>query len=345
MRFSGVFFAAMKAKKTPGEIELMQNSATIYSKGNIVCSNINIQSIQNSEDIYLENGFLFVLESSLPSEQEKLLSNNLSKSIKWLENFSLSKGILLSVALVFFFFSFRYSLNLAIPFFVNVFPATWEQEIGENTYNAMRKTVFQKSGLSRSRIERLREKATDLARINGFNSPKIIFHDSDLIGANALAFPGGPIVVTDDLVILLKSDELILSVVAHEFAHIQERHSLQQIIEVVGVAAVASVVLGSDDTLLEETSVVGVNLWANKNNRGFEKKADLLAQQYLQKAGFAKSTFATAIKKLTEHYCSKTAVQNVQHCTEQTDSGWFSTHPSGAERLEYLSHSLSVKAR
>ena len=72
MRFSGVFFAAMKANETPGEIELTQNSATIYSNGNIVCSNINIQSIQNSKDIYLKNGFLFVLESSLPSEQEKL---------------------------------------------------------------------------------------------------------------------------------------------------------------------------------------------------------------------------------------------------------------------------------
>ena len=339
MRFSGVFFSAMRASETPGEIELTQNSATIYSKGNIVCSNINIQSIQNSEDIYLENGFLFVLESSLPSEQEKLLSNNISKSIKWLENFSLSKAILLSAALVFFFFLFRYSLHLAIPFVVNVFPATWEQEIGENTYNAMRKTVFQKSGLSHSRIERLREKATYLAQINGFNSPKIIFHDSDLIGANALAFPGGPIVVTDDLVILLQSDELILGVVAHEFAHIQERHSLQQIIEVIGISAVASVVLGSDDTFMEEASVVGINLWANKNSRFFEKKADLLAQQYLKKAGFAKSTIAIAIQKLTEHYCSKTAVQKVQHCIEQTDSGWLSTHPSGAERLEYLTHS------
>ena len=339
MRFSGVFFAATKANETPGEIELTENSATIYSKGNIVCSNINIQSIQNSEDIYLENGFLFVLESSLPSEQEKLLSNNFSKSVKWLENFSLSKAILLSAALVFFFFLFRYSLNLAIPFVVNVFPATWEQEIGENTYNAMRNAVFQKSGLSRSRIERLREKATDLARINGFNSPEIIFHDSDLIGANALAFPGGPIVITDDLVILLQSDELILGVFAHEFAHIQERHSLQQIIEVVGITAVASVVLGSDDTFIEEASVVGTNLWANKNSRVFEKKADLLAQRYLKKAGFAKSTLAIAIKKLTEHYCSKTVGQKVQNCIEQTDSGWLSTHPSGADRIDYLSHS------
>ena len=157
-----------------------------------------------------------------------------------------------------------------------------------------------------------------------------------MIGANALAFPGGPIVVTDDLVLLLERDELILSVVAHEFAHVRERHSLQQIIEIVGVAAVASVILGSDDTLLEEFSVVGLNLWANKNSRGFEKQADLLAQQYLQKAGFEKSLFASAIRQLTEHYCSKTPARGVKDCLDKTESGWFSTHPSGAERIEYL---------
>ena len=339
IRFSGVFFAAMTAKETPGEIELKPKSATIYSQGTVVCGNINIQSIQNSKDIYLDNGFLFTLEGSLSSEQEKLIFDNLSRSIKWLENFSLSKAMLLSIALVFFVILFRFSLNLSIPFLVNVFPISWEQEIGRNTYNAMSKTVFEKSELSNLRIQRLREKAADLAVKNGFSSPQIIFHDSDLIGANALAFPGGPIVITDDLVILLQSDELILSVVAHEFAHIQERHSLQQIIEVVGVAAVASIVLGSDDTLLEEASVIGINLLANKNSRSFEKQADLRAQQYLDKAGFKKSTFANAIKNLTEHYCSKTAVQSVQDCVEKTDSGWLSTHPSGAERIEYLSHS------
>ncbi len=339
MRFSGVFFAAMSAKETHGEIELSAQTATIYSRGSIVCRNINIQSIQNSKDIYLDNGFLFALEVSLSSDQEKAIHGNFSSGIKWLENFSLLKAVLFSVALVFLIFLFRYSLNLAIPFAVKVFPVTWEQEIGENFYNAMRNTVLEKSDLSLSRIERLRKKASKIAKINGFESPKIIFHDSNVIGANALAFPGGPIVITDDLVILLQRDELILSIVAHEYAHIQERHSLQQIIELVGIAAVASVILGSDDTLLEEFSALGVNLWATKNSRNFEKQADLQAQKYLQKAGYTKSTLAFAIKQLTTHYCSKTAVHDVQHCIEQTDSGWLSTHPSGAERLKYLSHS------
>lgn len=339
MRFSGVFFATMTAKETPGEIELTPKSATIYSEELVVCSNITIQSIQNRKYIYLDNGFLFTLESSLSSEQNNFISDNLSRRIAWLENFSLSKAIFLSIVLVFFVFLFRFSLNFTIPFLVNVFPTTWEQKIGKNTYNALSNTVFEKSNLSRSRIERLREKAADLAKKNGFESHQILFHDSDLIEANAFAFPGGPIVVMDDLVILLQSDELILSVIAHEFAHIEERHSLHQIIEVVGVAAVASLVLGSDDTLLEEASVIGINVLANKNSKVFEKQADLLAQQYLHKAGVKQSTFVNAIKKLTEHYCSKTTAQSDRLCIEQTNSSWLSTHPSGAERIEYLSHS------
>ena len=34
--------------------------------------------------------------------------------------------------------------------------------------------------------------------------PKIIFKKSGIIGPNALALPGGPIIITDDLVELLK---------------------------------------------------------------------------------------------------------------------------------------------
>ena len=336
MRLSGVFFAAMSAKETRGEIEISRQSATIYSEGKIVCSDIGIRSIQNKRDVYLDNDFLFALETSLSSEQENLLSSDLSKSINWLERFSFPKALIFAIVVICFVFLLRYSLNLIIPFVVGVFPANWEQKIGNNTYDAMERAVFEKSALSSQRIDRLRKKADVLAKANGFDAPNLIFHSSDLIGANALAFPGGPIVVTDDLVLLLQRDELILSVVAHEFAHVRERHSLQQIIEIVGIAAIASVILGSDDTLLEELSVVGLNLWANKNSREFEKQADLLAQQYLQKAGLEKSLFASAIRQLTEHYCSKTSARGVRDCVDETESGWFSSHPSGAERIEYL---------
>ena len=146
----------------------------------------------------------------------------------------------------------------------------------QNTYEALKLAVFEDSELKEIRIKNLQEKASGIAISNGFESPQTFFHKSDLLGANALAFPGGPVVVTDELVLLLQQDDLILSVIAHEFAHIQERHSLQHIVEMIGIGAMTSVMLGANDTLLEEASVVALNIWSSKKSRNFEKQADLL---------------------------------------------------------------------
>ena len=170
----------------------------------------------------------------------------------------------------------------------------------------------------------------------------IYFHKSNLFGANALAFPGGPIVVTDDLVKLLDQDDLILAVIAHEFAHIEQRHSLQQIMEVVGIAAIASVLFGSTDSLIEEASVVAVDLWANKKSRHFEKEADLVALDYLEAVNLKRTSFALAIQKLMQNLCNTKTEKSFDNCLKNDKSGWFSTHPSGAERLKYLNRERTI---
>ena len=337
MRLSGFFYEAFSAKKLYGEIELFRQSATIYSNGNVICSRIGIQSFQNRKDIYLNNGFLFTLEAPLAGTQEKVVLSDISRGINWLEKFSFVKASLLVIMLAFFVLFMRYSVNLFTPIVTQVFPLKWEQKIGKNTYNAFQRTILKKSNLTTFRIERLRNKAYKIASANGFKSPEILFHQSDIIGANAIAFPSGPIIITDDLVSLLQQDDLILGVIAHEFAHVQERHSLQHIVEIAGIVALASVILGSDDTLIEEASILGINLWTKKRSRSFEKEADLLALKYLEKAGLEKSVFLEAIQSLTAHYCSEMDTEYVRDCLNEQDSSWLSSHPTGAERIDYLS--------
>ena len=337
MRLTGHFFRALSSKKEQGEIEFVKRNVSIISDNVTICSKVNIQSIQSKKDIYLENGFLFTLDTPLTLKQEKLLSHKVIRSITWLEEFSFFRALILSLILIGALFVFRYSLTYITPLAVSFFPHNWEEAIGRNTYEALKKTVFSETDLSSLRVTRLRSKASQIALANGFESPEILFHKSSHIGANALAFPGGPIVVTDDLVLLLQRDDLILGVIAHEFAHVQQRHSLQQIIEVIGVTAIASILLGSDETLIEEASFVGTNLWASKKSREFEREADLLALKYMKNANLNISSFALAIKKLTSYFCATNVVEPLKNCLENTQSGWLSSHPSGAERLKYLS--------
>lgn len=336
MKAAGHFFRELSSREEEGEISINQHTASISSAGDTVCRDAKILSVQGKKNIYLDNGFLFVLSKPLSLENEVAYQNTYQKSISWLEIFSLKKAIILSVILLVGLFFLRFLLSASVGTLVAMFPYKWEEQIGKNAYTSLSTFAFDESNLPNERIEKIRTQANTIIAANGLRRTEIYFHESDLFGANALAFPGGPVVVTDDLVKLLESDELTLAVIAHELAHIEKRHSLNQIIEVVGVATIASVLLGSTDSLIEEASLVAVNLFASANSRNFEKEADLVALNYLEKAKLEPETFANAIRKLTQYTCEMRTSDSIDDCIDDTETGWFSTHPSGAARMQYL---------
>ncbi len=336
MKFSGKFYKALTSKAEEAKIEIFNKKVTIIVDEIYVCEGIEIETIQSKKDIFLKNGFLFSLDNELRPDEEKLVFGKVERGISWLENFSLGKALLLSLILICFLVILRQALTSITPIAVSIFPHEWENMIGKNSYNALNRTIFKPSELSSERITRLQNKTKKLAFLNNIAYTDVLFHKADLIGANALAFAGGPIVVTDDLVSLLQKDDLVLSIIAHELAHVEERHSLFQIIEIIGISALASVLLGSDQSIIEEASFVGINFWANKKSREFEKRADLLALDFLEKANINKTSFAEAIKILTNHFCLSSSNITEQDCLSENESSWLSTHPSGAERMRYI---------
>ena len=61
---------------------------------------------------------------------------------------------------------------------------------------------------------------------------------------NAFALPGGIIVVFDELVELAGDDDRVLGVLGHELGHVVHRHSTRQLLQALGLAAIAGVVWG-----------------------------------------------------------------------------------------------------
>ena len=118
--------------------------------------------------------------------------------------------------------------------------------------------MFEKSELPEKRITEIKDKSQKIFKHSKlYKYPEIKFNKSNILGPNALALPGGPIIITDDLVELLKDDDLIL-VIAHEIAHIKERHSLQQIVEIAGLSSIAWMIFGFDENILEEIVFIGI---------------------------------------------------------------------------------------
>jgi len=283
---------------------------------------------------------MFAFAEPIPPEILVRLVPLSTRTIRWLEVFSLKRAILFSAVLIATVFSVRLAINTVIvPIAVDAFPSGIERSLGSQSYRQVQAYALEPSNLPAERVDRLQSLADQLAYSNGISpTPEIHFHASEFFGANALAFPGGPVVVTDELVELLEDDDLILSVVAHEFAHITERHSLEQIFEVLGTLVIASALFGVDEGFIEEASAVAVNLLALERSRQLEMEADLVALDMLDEAGIPKNNLLLAMMRLLESECEAEIGEDQSDCIAGNDgaTSWFSTHPPAAQRLEYL---------
>ena len=321
---------------------LIDNKAVSVFKGDECLYHLlKVKSVQDNKSIFLENGSLFVTKEELNAIDLKLLIPKTELILKNLDKFRLKSVIIILLTIIVLVISYRFLFISFSSTLVYFFPYKWEQKIGEATYRTLSSTILEKSEIKEKRITEIKDKSQKIFKHSGlYKNPEIKFNKSNILGPNALALPGGPIIITDDLVELLKDDDLILSVIAHELAHIKERHSLQQIVEIAGLSSIAWMIFGLDESILEEIVFIGINIWGLKISRDLEKDADLMALKLLEKTGMSKKSFIQAIERLTNHYCVATKIEK-SVCINELKSGWLSTHPSGAERLKYLKNNIN----
>jgi Zn-dependent protease with chaperone function len=254
--------------------------------------------------------------------------NGLQSWIVWWERFTLPKAFFLIVALVSCVAGLRAALPYAADAATVFVPHSLETAMGEEAFDQVEEVL--QMGDSELPVEeqaRLRNLILDLGKQAGLErSPAVEFRKGGpLIGANALAFPGGPLVITDEIVELFDDDALLLGVAAHELAHVEERHGLRQVARVTSTLIVISFILGADTSGLEEFSGVVLQLASSGYSREFESDAYQKGAEILRAAGKSPEDLAVALEVLTDH-CGA-------GCEE---SGFFSSHPGGQERIEAL---------
>jgi predicted Zn-dependent protease len=152
---------------------------------------------------------------------------------------------------------------------------------------------------------------------------EVEFRNAPKLGANALAFPGGIIVVTDGLVQLAGSREELAAVLAHEIGHIEKRHTLRLMLQDSIVVLVVATVVG-DAATMGVAGVPAVLAQANYS-REFEAEADEFAFALLKKHGVSPEHFATIMVRLAKQTMEAKAKQPV---------GFLSTHPLTRDRVE-----------
>lgn len=156
------------------------------------------------------------------------------------------------------------------------------------------------------------------------------------IKANALAMPGGHIVVTDELLALLHgADDALLGVLAHEYGHVQRRHGMHAVVRVSIVSAAASAALGDVSGVVAGLPVVFAQL---AYSRDAEREADADAAHVLLASGRDPAAMATLFERLSERRGKPD-----DKGTGQADEGAndpipiaFASHPADEDRIRFF---------
>ncbi len=138
---------------------------------------------------------------------------------------------------------------------------------------------------------------------------------------NAMAAPGGHIVVFSGLIDKMDNPEQLAAVLAHEMQHVVQRHSMKGIVRAVGLQAFLSLVIGDPGILGD----LAGNLTVLHFIRSDEESADDAALDTLMRAGIAPVEMQKAFENLSK---------GSEERGFETTLKYLSTHPPLRERIE-----------
>ena len=215
---------------------------------------------------------------------------------------------------------------------VNLAPGSTIETMGEQTLSVIEKVALEPSQLSTNKQSEIQQQWRLMLNSLNLDSAKfrLSFYQSDYFSANAFALPNGQVVVTDELVDLLKNDpDALRAILLHEIGHVQHHHSIRLAAQAAASTVVFAVIFGDLEGILEVVLGSGSSFLQQAFSRDMEQEADVYAIKNLLKLGYSNHDFADAIE----------ALENNLKAQEGTyDDTWLkylSTHPSSQERIEY----------
>ncbi len=149
------------------------------------------------------------------------------------------------------------------------------------------------------------------------------FRAGAVIGPNAIAFPGGIIIITDEMVETAEEMEEVLAVLAHEIGHVELRHTMRSVLQNSAISIIVATVTSDAATLSAAVTALPVILAQTKYSRDFETAADEYAFRLLKQKGYSPRAFATLMERLAK-----------ENREDRRPFAWISTHPVTSDRVK-----------
>lgn len=189
-------------------------------------------------------------------------------------------------------------------------PVAWERELG----TAMAASVAPEAKTCLEIVAGRLAKALPQPNLYRFE-----IRCADSPEVNALAAPGGSIVVFQGLLDAVRNEDEVAAVLAHEMQHVVHRHATRAIFRAFALQALVGLVFGDVTSLIAQVSG---GLGALHYQRGDEDEADREGLRLLKDAGFDPSALPEMLESL------EAATRDQARLP-----AWLTSHPDIRERI------------
>jgi Zn-dependent protease with chaperone function len=166
-------------------------------------------------------------------------------------------------------------------------------------------------------------------RLAGSDHPISAINVLNLEMPNAFAFPGGYVVLTRGLIESAEDPDEVAGVLAHEIAHVDERHVMTGIVRGALLSALWAASVGDFSGLMVIDPTTAFEIVTLQFSREDEAEADRGAVEMLTRAGIRRDGFVVFFERLRD--------------SEGDLPEWLSTHPASESRAEFAASELETE--
>jgi predicted Zn-dependent protease len=205
-------------------------------------------------------------------------------------------------------------------------PRDWEQRFGDASMGHF------KGELSlpqySNQVSRLTAMAEPLLKVVPLGSQKVKFYIVENSEPNACALPGGYVIVNTGLLELTDHPEELLGVIAHELAHVTQRHYAQHMISSAGPLVIFGVFFSSKNGIVNLLGEGSGLMVAQGFSQKYETEADEIGWNYLVAANVNPHGMISMFEKFKTYESSRPKGIELTHA--------FDSHPALDKRIVRL---------
>jgi predicted Zn-dependent protease len=215
------------------------------------------------------------------------------------------------------------SVSLMVRVLVSRIPPKFEKDLGDKFFAELQQeeTFIQDTNLQ----SKLDWAVTPLLSSLPTNQIQFQFHIMETPMPNAFAMPGGHVIVTTGMLKMIERPEELAGAIAHEIAHVTEKHMFRQVISAMGPAFLFQLFLGNQGGLVGALGAGSQLLMTQSFSQEYELEADAVGWNYLVAAHIDPRGLTDVLRKLKDEE-DRERLSNMEIAA-------FRSHPTTQKRI------------